>query len=189
MTELVYTFDPVHLKIYQRLASDRASGGRHAGSWDVEGVRLILGTMAVAAALAAADLLMPLMTGTPFAYAEFIVGLLLGIGMMIGALWWRYGQMRKRAFRPDGPTMSEHRMSLTPEGVRTTSPLFDNHYRWAGLYEVTVHNEVIVLWAEPAAGALIPRSAFSDRVAETQFVESVRARITEAKLPRAGSFA
>lgn len=189
MLELVYTFNPSHLKTYQRLASDRAAGGRHKGSWNVEVARLLLGTLATAAVLAAADLSMPLITGRPFAYPEFIIGLPAGIGMMIGAMWWRYAQMWQRAFRPDGPTMSEHRLALAPDGVRTTSPHYDNLYRWSALEEVTVHDEVIVLWVEPAAGALVPRCAFSDSVAETQFLERVRARIAEAKLPRSGSFA
>jgi hypothetical protein len=189
MTELVYTFEPSHLWTYQKLASDRASGAGRAGSWDVEGLRFIVAAMATAAVLALADLVMPLITDRPFAYLEFLAGLLLGIGMMIGAMWWHYRKMRRRAVRPDGPTLSEHRMSVTPEGLRTTSPLYENVYRWSALDEVTVHDDVIVLWVEPAAGALVPRSAFADRSAERQFVEGVRARIAEAKLPRAGSFA
>lgn len=180
MSEVVYTFTPDHLKIYQRLTSDRASGQGHAGSWDKEFLRFMLAALATAAILAVADLGVPLITGRPFAYAEFLLGLVAGFAMMLGAMWWRYGQMRKRAVRPDGPTMSEHRMSLTPEGVRVASRLHDVHYRWLAIDDLTIHDEVIVLWVEPAAGALIPRSAFPDRAAEERFVASVRGHIARA---------
>jgi hypothetical protein len=46
-----------------------------------------------------------------------------------------------------------------------------------------------VFWIEPAAGAVAPRNAFADRAAERQFVDTVRARIAESKLPRPGAFA
>ena len=49
-------------------------------------------------------------------------------------------------------------MSLTPDGVRTTSPQTTTRFIGGrALEEVTVHDDVIVLWVEPAAGALIPR--------------------------------
>jgi hypothetical protein len=45
---------------------------------------------------------------------------------------------------------------------------------------VTVHDGVIVLWTEPGAGALVPRSAFSDPAAEKAFVDEVRRHIASA---------
>jgi hypothetical protein len=188
MTDLVFKFEPAHLKAYQKLASARAYGEKRGGSWEGEWVRFILCALGVAAGLAVADLSIPALTGRPLAYLELLLGFVAGIGIIVAAMWWRYARSWHRAFRNDGPTMSEHRINLTPDGVRSISLQTDTLYRWAAWDEVTVQGDVIVLWIEPGAGALIPRSAFADHAAENQFVEHIRARIAEAKLPRAGSF-
>lgn len=188
MTDLVFKFEPAHLKTYQKLASNRAYGEKRAASWDVEWVRFLMCAIGVAATLAVADLVLPAVTGRPLAYLELLLGFVAGIVVMLAAMWWRYARTWARAFRDDGPTMAEHRMSLTPDGVRSTSSQTDTLYRWPAIDEVAVHDDVIVLWIEPGAGALIPRSAFADGASESQFLEQIRARIAEAKLPRAGSF-
>ena len=188
MTELVFKFQPAHLRTYQKLASERAYGEKRSRSWDVEWARFLICAIGVAAVLAALDLALPAVTGRPLAHLELLLGFVAGVGVMLVAMWWRYAKTWRRAFRDNGPTMAEHRVSLTPEGVRSVSAQTDTLYRWPAIDEVAVYEEVIVLWIEPGAGALIPRSAFADRAAETKLVEQVRARIAEGKLPRSGNF-
>lgn len=190
MTELSYTLDASHIAAYQRLASERASNSGHdkTRAFDSAGELLAAG-VAVAVPLAALDLLLPFATGRPFAYLEFLLGLLLGVGLVTGGLWLRYRKVRRQAVRPGGPTLSEHRLKLAGDGLRTSSPFFENTCRWHAIEEATVHKTVVVLWLEPGMGVVVPRSAFADATAEADFVDRVRALVVEAKLPRAGTFA
>jgi hypothetical protein len=190
MTELSYTLNVSHIAAYQRLASERASNSGHgaARGFDNAGELLAAGVV-VAVPLAAVALLLPLATGRSFAYVEFLFGLLLGIGLVTGGLWFRYRKVHRQAVRPGGPTLSEHHLKLGGDGLRTSSPFFENICRWHAIEEATVHETVVVLWLEPGMGVVVPRSAFANTAAEADFVDRVRALVVEAKLPRAGTFA
>jgi hypothetical protein len=61
------------------------------------------------------------------------------------------------------------------------STFVDHVYRWGAFEEVTVHEGVIVLWTEPGAGALVPRSAFANPGAEAAFLRAVRGPMAAAK--------
>lgn len=86
MTELTYTLDASHIAAYQKLASERASNRGHstASSFDSAG-QLIAAGVAVAVPLAALDLLLPFATGRSFATIEFLLGLIIGVGLVAGA--------------------------------------------------------------------------------------------------------
>lgn len=190
MTELTYTLEASHIAAYQRLASERASNSRGAEprGFDAAGIWLAA-AIAVAVVVVMAGLLLPLLTGRSFSYLEFFLGLFIGFGVIAAALWVQYTTVRRQAVRPDGPTLSEHRLRLAGDGLRTSSQFFENTCRWHAIEDATVHETVVVLWLEPGMGVVVPRSAFADQGQESDFVARVRALVAEAKLPRAGTFA
>jgi hypothetical protein len=172
MIEVTYRLEPEHLHLYRKLATDRTAG-RGGGAEDTWGLYLLC-TLAVAAFLASADLVYPGLTGQPFAFAEFFTGLLAGIAVFLALMWPRYSRLSRAAVRPDGPTLAQHRLSVTPDGLRATSRFVDGQYKWFAFEDVTIADGVIVLWIEPGAGVLVPRSAFASPAAETAFLEAVR---------------
>jgi hypothetical protein len=95
--------------------------------------------------------------------------------------WRRYRRLSGKVVKSDGPTLAEHRVSVADDGIRSTSRFVDHVYRWGAFEDVTVHEGVIVLWTEPGAGALVPRSAFADPGAEAAFLEAVRGHMAAAK--------
>ena len=99
--------------------------------------------------------------------------------------WGRYKRLSGKVVKADGPTLAEHRVSVADDGISSTSRLVDHVYRWSAFEGVTVHDGVIVLWTDPGAGALVPRSAFSAPAAEAAFLEAVRGHMAAAKASQA----
>jgi hypothetical protein len=169
-----------HLKTYQRLASHRveAKTTDYVAAW----WGWMLGyTFVAGAALSGAYLTFPELTGRPFALLEFFCGFVGGVVVVYALSWRRYRRLTGRVVKADGPTLAEHHVVVADGGLKSTSRLVDHVYRWAAFEGVTVHDGVIVLWTEPGAGALVPRSAFTDPAAETAFVDAVRGRIATAE--------
>jgi hypothetical protein len=174
--EFAFRYEPEHLRLYQNLASHRveAKNTDYVAEW----WGWMLGyTLVAGAALAGAYLAFPELTGRPFALLEFFCGFVGGVAVVYAMSWRRYRRLAGRAVRSDGPTMSEHRVFVTEDGLRSTSGLVDHVYRWGAFEGLTVHGGVIVLWTEPGAGALVPRSAFADPAAEKAFIDVVRSHI------------
>jgi hypothetical protein len=178
MIELTYRFDPKHLHLYQKLTNDRSAGRGRSGE-DTWGLFLV-STLVVAAFLAGAEILFPGLTGEPFAMAEFVAGFVTGIAVILAVMWRRYYRVSRAALRTDGPTLSEHRLTVAADGLRTFSQLTEGYYRWPAFEEVTVEDGVIVLWIEPGAGVLVPRSAFDSSTTEAAFLQAVRGHIAAA---------
>jgi hypothetical protein len=178
--EFTFRYDPEHLKTYHRLASHRveAKNTDYVAAW----WGWMLGyTLVAGAALAVAYLTFPELTGRPFALLEFFCGFVGGVAVVYAMSWRRYRRLTGRAVKADGPTLAEHHVVVADDGLRSTSRLVDHVYRWAAFEDVTVYGGVIVLWTEPGAGALVPRSAFTDPAAEMAFVHAVRSRIASAR--------
>lgn len=178
--EFAFRYEPEHLKTYQRLASHRveAKNTDYVAAW----WGWMLGyTLVAGAALAFAYLAFPELTGRPFALLEFACGFVAGVAVVYAMSWRRYRRLAGRTVKADGPTLAEHHVVVAEDGLRSTSRLVDHVYRWAAFEGVTVHDGVIVLWTEPGAGALVPRSAFTDPAAETAFVDAVRSQIASAQ--------
>ena len=168
-----------HLKTYQRLASHRveAKNTDYVAAW----WGWMLGyTLVAGAALAVAYLTFPELTERPFALLEFACGFVAGVAVVYAMSWRRYRRLTGRVVKADGPTLAEHHVVVAEDGLRSTSRLVDHVYRWAAFEGVTVHDGVIVLWTEPGAGALVPRSAFTDPAAENAFIDAVRSHIASA---------
>lgn len=177
--EFAFRYDPEHLKAYQRLALHRveAKNTDYVAAW----WGWMLGyTLVAGAALAFAYLAFPELTGRPFALLEFACGFVAGVAVVYAMSWRRYRRLAGRTVKADGPTLAEHHVVVAEDGLRSTSGPVDHVYRWAAFEGVTVHDGVIVLWTEPGAGALVPRSAFSDPAAETAFVDAVWRHIASA---------
>ena len=112
---------------------------------------------------------------------EFFCGFVGGVAVVYAMSWRRYRRLTGRAVKADGPTLAEHHVVVAEDGLRSTSRQVDHVYRWAAFEDVTVYGGVIVLWTEPGAGALVPRSAFADPAAEAAFVDAVRSHIASAQ--------
>lgn len=174
--EFAFRYEPEHLRLYQKLASHRVE----AENTDYEAAwwGWMLGyTLVAGAVLAAAYVAFPELTGRPFALLEFCCGFIGGVAVVYARMWRRYRRLIAKSVRSDGPTMSEHHVVVAEDGLRSTSGLVDHIYRWGAFEGVTVYGGVIMLWTEPAAGALVPRSAFSDPTAEKAFIDAVRSHI------------
>jgi YcxB-like protein len=116
-----------------------------------------------------------------FALLEFACGFVGGVAVSFAMMWSRYKRLSGKVVKSDGPTMSEHHVNVAEDGIRSSSSHIDHVYRWSAFEGVTVHDGVIVLWTEPGAGALVPRSAFANPAAEAAFLEAVRGHIAAAK--------
>jgi hypothetical protein len=183
MMELAYRYDRDHLKAYQALASCRveARDRDYASEW----WGWMLGyALAAGAGLAVADLAFPVLTGRPFCALEFIGGFVTGWACIYALSWRRYRRLSAAMVKADGPTMSEQRITVAADGIKSTSRFIDHLYRWTAFEEVTVYDGIIVLWTEPGDGAMVPRSAFADPASEAAFLEAVRANMTTAKAGR-----
>jgi hypothetical protein len=182
--ELTYRYDRDHIRVYQALAARRVEAGDRDRAAEWWGLMLIYALLA-GAVLAGADLAFPLLTARPFALVEFVSGFVGGVVCIYALSRRRYRRLSAAMVKPDGRTMAEQRVSVGEEGIKSTSRFIDHLYRWTALEDVTVYNGVIVLWTEPGDGAMVPRSAFADRAAETAFLEAVRANMAAAKARRA----
>src|SRR5450755_4658928 len=133
MIELTYRLALQDLVVYRQFAWSHAmrSGEDTGAAWG----RFFLLTFAVAAVLAIADVLFAALTGRAFAYPEFLVGFGVGYLVLWVSIWWRYRRFEYKAARPDGPTMSEHRISLTADGLQSKSELAEGIYRWPAFTE------------------------------------------------------
>jgi hypothetical protein len=182
--EITFRYDPEHLKTYQRLASHRveAKNTDYVAEW---WRWMLLYTLLAGAVLACAYLAFPELTGRPFALLEFACGFVGGVAVSFAITWGRYKRLSGKVVKADGPTLAEHRVSVADDGISSTSRLVDHVYRWSAFEGVTVHDGVIVLWTDPGAGALVPRSAFSAPAAEAAFLEAVRGHMAAAKASQA----
>jgi hypothetical protein len=180
MIELTFRYEPEHLKTYQRLASHRveAKNTDYVAEW---WRWMLLYALFAGAVLACAYLAFPELTGSPFALLEFFCGFVGGVAVSFAITWRRYKRLSRKVVKSDGPTMSEHRVSVAEDGISSSSRLVDHVYRWSAFEGLTVRDGVIVLWTEPAAGALVPRNAFADPAAEAAFLEAVRGHMATVK--------
>jgi hypothetical protein len=81
-----------------------------------------------------------------------------GVAVSFAMMWSRQKRLSGKVVKSDGPTMSEHRVSVAEDGIRSSS----RHI-------------------EPGAGALVPRNAFANPAAEAAFLEAVRGQMASAK--------
>jgi hypothetical protein len=135
------------------------------------------------------DWLIVQFTGQPASYVELATGFLAGAFLVLGLLWMNHWDQTRKLVRPDGPTLSEHTISVNTSGLSVTAPHMTAHYTWSVIKELTNERGLVVLWLEPSVGLVIPERAFPNTEARQKFIAAIEARRTESELPRAGSFA
>jgi YcxB-like protein len=180
MIEVTYRFEHEHLQAYRRLASNRVDA-LHSDADMQWWIWMIAYPVLAAALLAAECLILPKLTGRPFAWPELLLGLAGGIAVCIALMWRRYRWFYIRAVRRGGPTMAEHHTIVSADGLTTETDVVQAMYRWGAFDGVTVKDGIIVLWLEPGAGLLVPCNAFAGPEAETAFLDTVRSHVGEAK--------
>jgi hypothetical protein len=180
MIQFTYRYGPEDIRAYQALASRRveAKNSDVASEW---WGRMLVFALVAGAVLAGAALAFPLLTERPFALLEFLSGFVAGWACIYALSLRRYRRLSAKMVKPDGPTMSEQRVSVVDDGIKSNSRFIDHIYRWTAFEGVTVHDGIIVLWTEPGDGAMVPRSAFADQAAEAAFLDAVRANMAAAK--------
>jgi hypothetical protein len=168
MIEITYRYDPEHIRTYQALASRRveAKDSDFASEW---WSWMLAYTLVAGAMLAAANLAFPVLTGRPFGALEFVCGFVGGWACVYALSWRRYRRLSSKMVKPDGPTMSEQRVSVVEDGIKSNGRFVDHLYRCTAFEGVTVHDGIIVLWTEPGDGAIVPRSAFADQPPRRRF--------------------
>jgi hypothetical protein len=189
MTQIIYRLEPRHLRDYHFAIRDRLSRSSARGAPRSEWQRGLLFGLACAALYFGLVWLWPRMTGVEVGIAELVTGLVLGMAMAVGAMWWQYEEQRRLIVKPGGPSLAEHALAIDGAGVAITGQNFESRYKWSIFEDASRYSDILVLWIEPGAGIIVPRAALGGIAAEDAFLAEVKARAAEAKLPRSGTFA
>jgi len=186
MTGITYSLTPKDIANYRLAVRDRINLVPGTGLLSKDWVRAIalLGVSLVVVLLV--DALLHAVTGERLSLVAFVAGLLTGAALVIAMLWVNHFDQEKKLVRPDGPTFSEHSVSVTTSGLSVSAPHMSVHYVWPIIQAVSFERDLVVLWLEPSV--VIPQRAFANVDARDAFVAAVEARRKEASLPRAGSF-
>ncbi len=157
--------------------------------WGKPWVRGLAVFIAAFVCLQVFDWLIVQFKGRPASFVELAIGFMAGAALVLVLFWVHYWDQTRKLVRPDGPTLSEHTVTVNTSGLSVAAPHMTAHYTWSAVQEVTKQRGLIVLWLEPSVGLVIPERAFASLEACQAFVDAIEARRTESELPRAGSFA
>jgi hypothetical protein len=179
MITLTYRLQPAQLASYQFAVRDRVKS--MPGVWWLSLPSQMIGLFG---ALTAITVLFtwafPRLGFGELHELSALAGFWLGALLSIAAQWLHYLSMRRRLVRPDGPTLSGHELTVSESGVVASSGRAQAQYRWPLFEGLTERADILVLWYEPGAGIVVPRSAFADAAAERAFCVFVQRRIAEA---------
>jgi hypothetical protein len=189
MTEVSFELTPADLAAYQYAVRDRLTKLAPKQWWETDAIRATVLFGIAAVTYAGLDWAAPWLLGRPLELVEFLIGFWLGLLLAIGLMWMTYWDQRRRMVRPDGPTLGEHVVRLTNEGVSINLRDSDARYTWRAFEDITEQRGLISLWLEPGIGLIIPAHAFAKDTERVQFFSELKTRMTESNLPRAGSFA
>ena len=187
--DLTFKLIPEDLSNYRYAVRDRLTALPGNGIWSKHWVRAGLTISAGAGLFLILDRVVPGLTGHELSMTELGLGIVMGFAFFLAILWLNHFEQAKKLVRADGPTMSEHTVSVNTTGLNVTAPHMTAHYAWAAFQDVTAVRNLVVLWIEPAFGLVIPKRAFANDEARDAFIAAIEARRTESGLPRAGSFA
>ena len=178
--DLTYTLTPALLTAYQRAAQSRLSGAASASmGWRGEAVNVAVAAVFAASIWAALEGLSR-WTGSPANYASAFAGFLTGCAMVFAALWHRSFEVRRLLTHPASASLLPYHVVVDSEQLRFFHPRADTTLRWPFVQGITQYKDMIILWIEPGAGFVIPRSAFADEAAARAFLDFARARIAKA---------
>jgi hypothetical protein len=175
-----YRLSAQDIAAYQFAVRDRLSQRvRDLGILFHLGWALVLAIAAAVAFLASAALL-PGFTKRQFANEELFLGLGLGMIFFVAVNWLNYYIRRRVLVKPDGPTLSQHSMTIEQGGLHVITPFDDALHRWPLFESVSRYKGIIVLWIEPGMGIVVPRTAFADEAAAAAFVGAASRHIASA---------
>lgn len=177
---LSYQLEPRHVTSYQFAVRARLLKASRGPWWSHRVIQSLATLAAIVVASLAADAVTYAIRRTHLELVSTWVGWLIGFFSAILAQWIHYFANIHKAASPDGPTFSAHKMTLGDDSIVATSPKAEAHYRWSIFRELTTTTHIHVLWYEPGAGIVIPRSAFADEAADQAFCTYARERIAAA---------
>lgn len=182
---LSYTIEPRHLADYHIAARERVLGRAGSPRWQWDVLRgIVTGLMAVAVFLAT-SWGMSTYLGQALHNPSLAVGLSYGIAfILLEQIVSAVIQRRRSPFKAHGPTFAPHTALFSDDLFQIKGPSFEHRYQWPVFEGVTQHKLVTVVWLEPGAGVVIPRSAFADAEVESAFIEKISKHIEGT---RAGS--
>jgi hypothetical protein len=173
---------------YRYVVRDHMAKVPDSGFWSKPWVRATAVLVATFVCLQVFDRLIVQFTGHPASYVELAIGFVAGGAFVLCLLWVHHWDQTRKLVRLDGPTLSEHTVSVNTSGLTMSAPHMTAHYMWPAIQEVTKARGLVVLWLEPSVGLAVPERAFPNPEACQEFIAAIEARRTESVLPRAGSF-
>lgn len=173
---------------YRYVVRDHMAKIPDGGFWSKPWVRGMALFVAVFVSLQVFDKRIVQFTGHPASFVELAIGFLAGGALVLCLLWIHHWDQTRKLVHPDGPTLSEHTVSVNTSGLSVSAPHMTAHYTWPAIQEVSKERGLVVLWLEPSVGLVVPERAFPNPETCQEFIAAVEARRTESVLPRAGSF-
>lgn len=89
---------------------------------------------------------------------------------------------KRKALKPDGVFLGPRNLVADDVKVEISGKHDKTTYAWQALDSVSVDKVIVVLWTDPAAGIVIPRTAFASASDEQAFVKFARARILATRI-------
>ena len=187
--DITFCLTPQDVGNYRAAVRDRLNAVPNVGILNQHWVRAAI-VIAISAALSIViGMLVPAVTGAPLAPLELLIGFAAGLVFTLGMLWINHLDQAKKLLRSDGPTLSEHSVSVAGSGLSVTAPHSTVHYAWPIIQDVSIARGLVLLWLEPSSALAVPERAFKSLETRDKFISDSEMRQAEAKLPRAGSFA
>ena len=178
--DLTYALTPTLLTAYQRAAQSRLLRAASTSiGWRGEALNVAVATLFAGVIWAALEALSR-WTGSPADYASAFVGFLAGCAMVFAALWHRAFEVRRLLTQPTIPSLLFYRVVVDSEQLQFTHPRADTVLRWPFVQDITQKQDMFILWIEPGAGFIIPRSAFADDASVRAFLDFARERIVRS---------
>ena len=175
--DLSFSLTPRDLAAYQQTAQRRLSkAASKAMGWRGEAINVSVAIVFAAAALLANEGLLR-WTGHGLDIGPAIAGLIAGAAMMWLALYHRAYEAGKYLTRSDNWAFEPQRLTVDESQLRFSRPLSESVLKWPFITELTECSHHLVLWIEPSAGYIIPRSAFADEAAAKAFCDFAREKI------------
>lgn len=188
MNETVFRLTAADLGAYQLAVRDRLNGMAPQLWWENAIVRWAALALACALVVFIAAGLIEWLLERPMEFAEFAVGVTVGIAGMAAVIWVTYQDQKRRLAKPDGPILDRQTLRLSNDGISVGSKHVEARYAWAVVEDVTEAHGLVILWIEPGAGVAVPAHAFNSDNERAEFLRAIEARRSASGLPRGGSF-
>lgn len=110
-----------------------------------------------------------------------VLSSLLGVLLMLGGIVvWHHNQLKafaERAVRDGGVVVGPRTLSISDDGITIDGETVRSLTRWSAIQEISEPGETILIWTDPGAAILVPKSAFATNEARQNFVAEILKRI------------